>query len=79
MGKLANFRDVIKELRRSDRKEKTVNVCPKCASPKIFLSTGSDIYPRMYGITPRQYVCSNCGYKGPIILEKIKENEKTTD
>jgi len=30
-------------------------------------------YPRMYGITPEEYFCPECGYKGPIVLEKAKE------
>jgi len=79
MGIFTNFREVIKELKHTKRNEKTVNVCPKCASPKIFISSGSDTYPRLYGITPSQYVCSNCGYKGPIVLEQTKEEKETTD
>ncbi len=79
MGIFANFREVIKELKHTNRKEKTVNACPRCASPKISLSSGSDTYPRLYGITPRQYVCSNCGYRGPLVLEKIEEQKEKTD
>ena len=79
MGIFANFREVIKELKHSNHKEKTVNVCPRCASPKISLITGSDTYPQLYGITPSQYVCSNCGYRGPLVLEKTVEKKETTN
>ncbi|MDG6222521.1 MAG: hypothetical protein QCH99_04595 [Candidatus Bathyarchaeota archaeon] len=79
MGKLANFRETLKELKRTNRKEKTIKVCPKCASPKILLSSSSDIYPRLYGIAPMQYFCSNCGYRGTLVLEKIKEKTEETD
>ncbi|MEJ2244295.1 MAG: hypothetical protein P8X87_07215 [Candidatus Bathyarchaeota archaeon] len=76
MGKLSNFRDVIKELKHTNRKEKTINLCPRCGSPEISLSSSSDIYPRLYGITPRQYLCSKCGYRGPLVLEKTVEEQK---
>ena len=73
MGMLADFREVIKGLKHKKRGEATIKLCPKCASPKISISSGFDTYPRMYGITPGQYVCSKCGYKGPIVLEQTKE------
>jgi C4-type Zn-finger protein len=78
MGIFANLREVIKGLKHTNRKEKTINVCPRCASPKISLSSDSDIYPRLYGITPQQYICSNCGYRGPLVLEKPVEEQKET-
>ena len=79
MGKLTNFREVLRELKHTNRKEKTEKICPKCASPKIFLSPVSETYPQMYGIVPSEYVCSNCGYRGPLVLEQIKEKEEQTD
>ena len=75
MGILADFREVLKELKHKKSGEATINLCPKCGSKKILLSSGFDTYPRMYGITPRQYVCAECGYKGPIILEQTKDEE----
>ena len=73
MGILADFREVLKELKHKKRGEATTNLCPKCGSKKISLSSGFDIYPRMYGITPRKYVCAECGYNGPIVMEQTKE------
>ena len=73
MGILADFRDVIKELKHKKRGEATTKLCPKCGSPKISITSGFDTYPRMYGITPGKYVCSKCDYKGPIVLEQTKE------
>ena len=73
MGILADFRELLKELKHKKRGEATTNLCPKCGSKKISFSSGFDIYPRMYGITPRKYVCAECGYNGPIVMEQTKE------
>ena len=73
MGILEDFREVIKNLKHSKINEKRIILCPKCGSQKIFISSGSDTYPRMYGITPRKYVCLECNYRGPIVMEKVKE------
>ena len=73
MGILADFREVLKELKHKKIGEATIKLCPKCVSNKISLSSGFDTYPRMYGITPRHYVCAECGYKGPIVMEQTKE------
>ncbi len=44
--------------------------CPGCASPRISLSSSFDSW-----LMPRKYVCKDCGYVGPVVmeLEKIKE------
>ena len=70
MGLLADFREVLKELKHKKAGEATINVCPKCGSKNIFHSNRW-----LYGITPRQYVCSDCGYKGPIVMELTKTEE----
>jgi len=49
-----------------------VLVCPKCGSQNIKLSSKFDAW-----LIPRRYVCSNCGYIGPIILE-IEVNKRKT-
>ena len=54
MGILADFREVIKELKHKKRGEATINRCPKCGNPNIMISSGFGTYPRMYGITPRK-------------------------
>ena len=76
MGAFANFRDVIKGLKHEKSGEAKTKLCPKCTSPRLSISSGPDTYPRLYGITPGYYICSECGYKGPIVLEQIKEDEK---
>jgi predicted RNA-binding Zn-ribbon protein involved in translation (DUF1610 family) len=73
MGILTDFREVFKGLKRKKIGESTTKLCPKCGSPKISLSSGFDVYPRLYGITPRQYVCLECSFKGPIVLETTEE------
>lgn len=78
MGLLDNFREVVKELKHKKLDESVTFLCPKCTSNKISINGGSNIYPNMYGITPRKYVCSDCGYNGPLILEKIKEENEIT-
>jgi predicted RNA-binding Zn-ribbon protein involved in translation (DUF1610 family) len=77
MGKFTDFREVFKELKHKKRGEVTIKLCPKCASSKILISSGFDTYPRLFGITPRYYICPNCGYKGPIILEQTKKEDNT--
>ena len=73
MGILADFREVLKGLKHNKRGEVTTKLCPRCGSPRISITSGFDTYPRLYGITPGQYVCSECSYKGPIVMEQTKE------
>jgi ribosomal protein L32 len=70
MGILADFREVLKGLKHKKVGEETINVCPKCGSKKI-----AHMNPWLYGITPRHYVCTECGYKGPIVMELTKTEE----
>jgi len=76
MGILKNLREVLGGLKRKKPWEPTPKFCPRCGSPKIKVSSSFDVYPRMYGLTPRQYVCEDCGYRGPIVLE-LEEEEKS--
>ena len=73
MGFLTDFREVVKGLKRKKLGEHATKLCPKCGSPKITISCGFDAYPRLYGITPIRYVCGECGYSGPLVLEQTKE------
>jgi len=73
MGILADFREVLKELKHKKRGTATINRCPKCESKNISLTSSLDTYPGLYGIAPRQYICPDCGYKGPIVMEQTKE------
>jgi predicted RNA-binding Zn-ribbon protein involved in translation (DUF1610 family) len=65
MKLLENMREVFKTLKR--RKPSKI-YCPRCASPKIHLSSSLD-----YWLTPKKYVCENCGYVGLLIMELEKE------
>lgn len=68
MGILENLREVLKGLR---RRKLVPKLCPRCGSPKLQLSSRFDIW-----LTPEQYVCENCGYKGPVVMEIEEEGEQ---
>jgi predicted RNA-binding Zn-ribbon protein involved in translation (DUF1610 family) len=65
MNLLQNMREVLRTLK---RREPSKKYCPRCGDPKIHLSSNLD-----YWLTPRKYVCENCGYVGPIFMELEKE------
>ena len=48
-------------------------VCPVCGSAKIKLSSRFDAW-----LMPTVYICLDCGYRGPIVmeLEKNKDEEE---
>jgi len=73
MGILKDFREVLRGLKREKRGKRTPKFCPKCGSSRISLSSSFDVYPKMYGLTPEKYVCENCGYMGPIVMELEEE------
>ncbi|MDR0797981.1 MAG: hypothetical protein LBE70_04645 [Nitrososphaerota archaeon] len=57
--------DVFREVFKNTKRRKTSQIfCPRCASPKIHLSSGLDIW-----LTPKSYVCDDCGYNGVIVME----------
>jgi len=67
MKTLHNIREVFKTIK---HRKPTRIYCPRCASPKITLSSSLDLW-----LTPKKYICENCHYIGPIVmeLEKIEE------
>jgi predicted RNA-binding Zn-ribbon protein involved in translation (DUF1610 family) len=67
MKQLENVREVFNTLKH--RKPSRI-YCPKCASPKINLSSSLEIW-----LLPKKYLCENCGYIGPIVMELEKEEE----
>jgi ssDNA-binding Zn-finger/Zn-ribbon topoisomerase 1 len=75
MGRLSNFREVIKELKHKELDEETIKLCPKCGSKKIAYNSLS-AYPGLYGMAPRKYVCPECGYNGPLVMEQTKTKEE---
>jgi predicted RNA-binding Zn-ribbon protein involved in translation (DUF1610 family) len=64
---LEDLREVFKALK---HREPSKIYCPKCGSPKIHLSSSLD-----YWLTPKKYVCDECGYKGQIVMELEKEEK----
>ena len=65
-----NIKEVLKTLKR--RKPAKI-YCPRCGSPNIHLSSSFD-----YWLTPKKYVCEDCGYVGPIVMELEKEEKTKT-
>jgi len=68
MKMLKDVREVIKSLKHGKPKK---IYCPRCCSPKINLSSELDIW-----LTPKKYLCKNCGYTGPIVMEIDIEKEE---
>ena len=68
MKPLANVREVLKTIK---RRKPTQIFCPRCASPRIGLSSSFDMW-----LTPQKFVCQSCGYLGPIVMELEKVDEK---
>jgi len=54
-------REVFKNVK---RRRPSQIFCPRCAGPNIHLSTGLDLW-----LTPKSYVCDDCGYTGLIVME----------
>jgi predicted RNA-binding Zn-ribbon protein involved in translation (DUF1610 family) len=67
MGKVNDFIDVVKGLKKSKSK---IKVCPRCGSSSIRLSNNLSFW-----LTPAVYICEKCGYEGPIVMELEKDNK----
>jgi predicted RNA-binding Zn-ribbon protein involved in translation (DUF1610 family) len=65
MKLLGNMREVFKTLK---RRKPSKAYCPRCGSSKIHLFASLD-----YWLTPKKYVCDDCGYSGPIVMELEEE------
>jgi predicted RNA-binding Zn-ribbon protein involved in translation (DUF1610 family) len=64
MGLLRDMLDVFKTLK---RRQPSKIYCPKCGNAGIHLATGADFW-----LTPKKYVCENCGYHGILVMELEK-------
>jgi len=62
------LRDILKNTK---HRKPTQIYCPRCASPKIALSSSLAVW-----LTPKQYYCEECGYLGIIVLELEKDDDK---
>ena len=67
---LQNIREVFKTLK---HRGPSKIYCPRCGSPEIHLFSSLD-----YWLTPKKYICENCGYHGPIVME-LEEDEKEAE
>jgi transposase-like protein len=70
MKLLQNIRDVFKTIKHA---KPTQIYCPRCASPKLTLSSSLD-----YWLTPQKYLCKDCGYMGTIYMELEKEEKENS-
>lgn len=68
MGTFRDLREVVKNLK---YKGATAKCCPRCGSPKLKLTGGS-----WFWLTPGTYVCSDCGYRGFLVMEKEEDSER---
>ena len=71
MKKPDGIREIIKNTK---HRNPTQIYCPRCASPKIALSSSLAVW-----LTPKQYYCENCGYLGIIVLELEKDEAEKED
>ena len=71
MGVLTVLFEVLGRLKRGRSAKK---LCPKCGNPELRLSSVLDVW-----LTPEQYVCESCGYKGPIVMEVQEEASQDQD
>jgi len=68
MKKPDGLRDILKNTK---HRKPTQIYCPRCASPKIVLSSSLAVW-----LTPKQYYCEECGYLGIIVMELEKEGKE---
>ncbi|RLI05893.1 hypothetical protein DRO26_00840 [Candidatus Bathyarchaeota archaeon] len=54
---------------RMERTREVKLACPRCGSLKVYPSSWLNGW-----LTPPQYVCEKCGYKGPILM-KIEDKD----
>jgi predicted RNA-binding Zn-ribbon protein involved in translation (DUF1610 family) len=66
MSILQNIREVLRGL---NKRKAVKKLCPRCGSSKLRLSSRFDIW-----LTPEQYICESCGYKGPVVMEVDEED-----
>jgi predicted RNA-binding Zn-ribbon protein involved in translation (DUF1610 family) len=68
---MQRIKRILKKIRWTSGLSDKVLACPRCGSTQIALSSGMDAW-----LTPKKYVCSNCGYVGPIVVEIEREKPR---
>ena len=62
---------LVRKLKWKSPLKNSIIYCPSCGGSNIQLSSKLDGW-----LIPEQYICKDCGYKGPIVLEKEKVDEE---
>ncbi|MEM2568844.1 MAG: hypothetical protein QXT67_02745 [Candidatus Bathyarchaeia archaeon] len=69
MEKIRTLTCVFRSIRwRPPQSKNRILACPRCESRNIELSSKFDAW-----LMPKRYVCKDCGYIGPIVLEIDRE------
>jgi len=68
MGLLRDLREIFKSLKYRNVTENSKKYCPRCGSPNLKLKINWFIVPS------QTYKCLDCGYEGPIFVEKEQES-----
>ncbi len=61
---IRNFGEIRKMMKRGNRSQNVVRVCPICLDNTLSIEPGFLTF-----IVPSTYSCATCGYKGPIFAE----------
>ncbi|MEM2399532.1 MAG: hypothetical protein QXW55_06185 [Candidatus Bathyarchaeia archaeon] len=65
MEKIKAFSEVLRNIKlRLSYSGNRALYCPTCGSRNVRLSSKFDVW-----LMPKRYVCEDCGYIGPIVLE----------
>jgi len=70
MGIIDDMKEILKSLKHKGELEPSTKYCPRCGSPKLKAKTNWFIVPS------QTYKCPECGYEGPIFMEKEQEECK---
>jgi uncharacterized Zn finger protein (UPF0148 family) len=68
VGVLQDLSEVVKGLKHG---KITAKYCPRCESPRLKVEGGLNFW-----LTSGTYVCLDCGYRGPIAMEKEETPRK---
>jgi len=68
---MKKIKQTLKRIKQQSKSSDKILVCPRCGSTRLRLSSRMDTW-----LTPTRYVCEDCGYIGPIVMEIEKEQLK---
>jgi len=64
------LKEFLKLMKRLKHSGKTIVACPKCGSTNIHQTSILNVW-----LLPSYWICKDCGYKGPIVMEIDVEQE----